>query len=516
MRADKCCTCYFRFFPRSFGGKLFSTDFTALSKEEQDARLPMIKVSKHFQCWEHVDGSLVNVAEGLELYENVLNTYEASQVASLITELQSSGRRGEFGGKTFVVEKRMNGSSKEVIQFGDNNKGSGELLDPMPLVFNSLIDRLILWHILPASKRPDYCSIEVLEEGEDCPPFLSYQHVDQYFCCLFLMAESTIVFGHKLPLDGGDHKSRFKLLLPSGSALVIQGNSAEAASRAVIPSPGKRIMVTFAKLLSGKVMDMLSSGGKIPSTHPAPPNSVLPSSAAAAWPPVGLPGGGSPGVHGLVPAMMKHIGMANASGVLPIPPPLRPFAHGPHPIPQHLVTAPGNVPVVVPGGPARTFPPMGVLSPAGWPAVPPRAPPRPPNLGTGVFFPSSGSGGSGNVGRPLQMQPGVVMMSPLLQKSEPLVPFAPIPVSELQSNRTQRPAGAIEQGDHLVERGDSLGSWHPSAGSGGEPILPRKATRKESAHPGLKPGVNGNSIVKEEQQQRGFHHRPNKAGGSKN
>ncbi|MCO5591791.1 hypothetical protein L7F22_045783 [Adiantum nelumboides] len=42
----------------SFGGKLFSTDFTALSKEEQDARLPMIKVSKHFQCWEHVDGNL--------------------------------------------------------------------------------------------------------------------------------------------------------------------------------------------------------------------------------------------------------------------------------------------------------------------------------------------------------------------------------------------------------------------------------------------------------------------------
>ncbi|MCO5563918.1 hypothetical protein L7F22_017570 [Adiantum nelumboides] len=90
-------TCSFCNYYGSFGGKLFSTDFTALSKEEQDARLPMIKVSKHFQCWEHVDGNLVNVAEGLELYENVLNTYEASQVASLITELQSSGRRGEFG-----------------------------------------------------------------------------------------------------------------------------------------------------------------------------------------------------------------------------------------------------------------------------------------------------------------------------------------------------------------------------------------------------------------------------------
>ncbi|MCO5563919.1 hypothetical protein L7F22_017571 [Adiantum nelumboides] len=421
-----------------------------------------------------------------------------------------------LSGKTFLAEKRMTGSAKEVIQFGtDNNKGSGELLDPMPLVFNSLIDRLILWHILPASKRPDYCSIEVLEEGEDCPPFLSYQHVDQYFCCLFLMAESTIVFGHKLALDGGDHKSRFKLLLPSGSALVIQGNSAEIAGRAVVPSPGKRIMVTFAKLLSGKVMDVLSSGGKIPSMHPVPLNSVLPSSAAALWPPVGLPGGGAPGVHGLVPAMMKHIGIANASGVLPMPPPLRPFSHGPHPIPQHLVTAPGNVPAVVPGGPARTFPPMGVLSPAGWPAVPPRAPPRPPNSGTGVFFPSSGSSGGGNVGRPLQMHPGMVMMSPLLQKAEPLVPFPPVPASELQPNRTQRPAAATEQGDHLLERGDSLGSWHQSSGSGGEPILPRKATRKESAHAGLKPVVNGNSIIKEEQQQRGFY-RSNKAGGNKN
>lgn len=507
--------------PGSFGGKLFSTDFTALSKEEQDARLPMIKVSKHFQCWEHVEGSLVNVAEGLELYENVLNTYEASQVATLITEMQSAGRRGELGGKSFVIEKRSTGSTKEVIQFGmeDNNKNTGELLDPMPLVFNSLIDRLVLWHILPANKRPDYCSIEVLEEGEDCPPFLSYQHVDQYFCCLFLMAESTIVFGHKLALDGGDHKSRFKLLLPSGSTLVIQGNSAEIASRAVVPSPGKRIMVTFAKLHGGKVMDTLPSGGNLPQVHPLPANSVLASTvAAAAWPPVGLPGVGAPGVHGLVPAMMKHIGMANASGVLPIPPPLRPFSHGPHPIPQHLVTAPGNVQGVVPSGPARTFPPMGVLSPAGWPAIPPRAPPRPPNSGTGVFFPSSGSGGGGNVGRPLQMQSGVVMMSPLLQKSEPLVAFAPVPASELQPNRAPRPATtASEQGDYLVERGDSYASWHPSSGAGGgEPIISRKGTRKDSVHTGLKPGVNGSTIIKEEQQPpRGFH-RSNKAGGGKN
>lgn len=498
--------------PGSYGGKLFSTDFTALSKEEQDARLPMIKVSKHFQCWEHVEGNLVNVVEGLELYENVLNSYEASQVAYLITEMQAAGRRGELGGKNFVVEKRMTGSAKEMIQFGtENSKSSGELMEPMPLVFNSLIDRLVLWHILPASKRPDYCSIEVLEEGEDCPPFLNYQHVDQYFCCLFLMAESTLVLGHNLTVDGGDYKSRFKLLLPSGSALVIQGNSAEVASRAVVSSPGKRIVVTFAKLVSSKGTDVLPSGGKF--LHPAPLTST-----AAVWPPVALPGG-VPGVHGIVPAMMKQFGMANASGVLPIPP-VRPFSHAPHHIPQHLVTAPGSMQGVIPAGPARTFPPMGVLSPGGWAAVPPRAPPRPPNTGTGVFFPSSGSPG-GNTGRPLgvsQMQAGVIMVSPLLQKSEPLVAHAP-PTTEApnfshQASRNQRPSPSHEMGDHLVERAESYAPWHPSSGSSSEPVIPRKATRKESSL--NKAGANGNnSNIKDEQQQRGFH-RSNKTGGGKN
>ncbi|KAH7315872.1 hypothetical protein KP509_21G068900 [Ceratopteris richardii] len=46
--------------PGTFGGKLFNADFTTLSREDQDARLPMIKVSKHFQCWEQAEGNLVS------------------------------------------------------------------------------------------------------------------------------------------------------------------------------------------------------------------------------------------------------------------------------------------------------------------------------------------------------------------------------------------------------------------------------------------------------------------------
>lgn len=515
--------------PGSYGGKIFSTDFTVLSNEEQDARLPMIKVSKHFQCWEHIEGILVNVVEGLELYENVLNNYEASQVAHLITEMQAAGRRGELGGKTFAAEKRVSGSPKETIQFGtENNKSSGERMQPMPVVFNSLIDRLILWHILPASRRPDYCCIEVLEEGEVGPPFLNYKHVDQYFCCLFLMAESTLVLGHNLTVGGGDYKSRFKLLLPPGSALVIQGNSATVASRAVVASPAKRIVVTFAKLISSKVADGLPSGTKF--ANPVlPSNSVLTSAAASAWPPMALPVGGVPAcAHGMVPAMMKQFGMANASGVLPIPP-VRPFSHAPpHHIPQHLVTAaPGSLQGVVPAGPVRPFQPMGVLSSSGWSAIPPRAPPpRPLNTGTGVFFPSSGSPGSGsNVGRPpmsaAQMQAGgVIMVSPLLPKSEPLVAYAP-PTTEtmtfsLQASRNPRSSPSSEVGDHTADRAESYAPWHSSPGSSSEPVVPKKGSRKDSSF--NKAGANGNtSNTKDEQQQRGGIHRPNnKAGGGKN
>ncbi|KAH7292350.1 hypothetical protein KP509_29G063600 [Ceratopteris richardii] len=469
--------------PGSSSGKLFSTDFTTLSKQEQDARLPMIKVSKHFQCWEPVEGSLVNVAEGLELYENVLNTHEASQVAALISELQSAGKRGELD------EDRM---------------------DSMPLVFSSLIDRLILWQILPPSKRPNYCSIEVLEEGEDCLPYLSYQHVDQYFCCLFLMAESTIVFGHKLLSDGGDHKSHFRLLLPSGSVLVVQGNSAGIANRTIIPSPRKRIMVTFTKLLHNKATNVIQSCGPFTLEQLSMPNSLFTSTSAVAapvWPPIGLPGG-RPGVQGSMPAMMKHISIARPSGMLPMPS-FRPVPRVPHPIPQHLVT-PGNMQGIVPTGTARMVPPV-VFSPAGWQPVPSQVPPRLPNTGTGVFFPSSASDGGSNVGRS-QTESGIVTLSPPSAKSETFVASSSaVFSSERQQNTSPKSTTSMVQDEKVKEKGDP--SAFASSKAGNETSAVRKNT-KESAHADLKLVANSNTTIKEDQQHRAFHI-SNKASGSK-
>lgn len=412
--------------PMPIIGKNSNIEFNLPSKEEEAARFSMVKVSKQFQYWEQADGNTINVVEGLELYENVLNNIETSQLASLVTDLQAEGRQGEMGGQTFITDNDPGaGRLKQTIQLGHafsptlGNKGhQGGSVEPMPQVFQSLIDRLVRWHVLPANKRLDCCTINILEEGDHSAPHKHYPNLERYFCCLSLLSECTLVLGQNISMEQqSDCKGRFRITLNPGSALILQGNSVDIASRAILASPGKRIMVTFGKALStSKASNANLLGSNFALTTPTTVVTI------PAWSPAGQQGfGGTSGSgKGLVPTVIKQHGMATAPGVLPAPY-VRSSAHVPQQIHQHLATPNAAQPLFTnPTGPAGSYPTVGVMG-QGWSAVP--QPSRPPSTGTGVFFPSSGSssGASQPMGA-LQAQTGLILL-PNPHKSDSLVAF---------------------------------------------------------------------------------------------
>ncbi|GAB2279926.1 hypothetical protein Dimus_014561 [Dionaea muscipula] len=53
-----------------------------------------------FSAVENYDGKLVDVAEGLNLYDKLLNEPEVSKLISLINDLRAAGKRGQFSGKS--------------------------------------------------------------------------------------------------------------------------------------------------------------------------------------------------------------------------------------------------------------------------------------------------------------------------------------------------------------------------------------------------------------------------------
>ncbi|KAI4357448.1 hypothetical protein L6164_001396 [Bauhinia variegata] len=76
--------------------------------------------TKAFVGNEMFDGKMVNVVEGLKLYEDLINGAEVSKLVALVNDLRAAGKRGQFqGGQTYVALKRpTKGHGREMIQLG--------------------------------------------------------------------------------------------------------------------------------------------------------------------------------------------------------------------------------------------------------------------------------------------------------------------------------------------------------------------------------------------------------------
>ncbi|XVE74564.1 hypothetical protein DITRI_Ditri12bG0027200 [Diplodiscus trichospermus] len=350
--------------------------------QSQNEKQNLATGPKTFVGNEMFDGKMVNVVDGLKLYEELLDKKEVSNLVSLVNDLRAAGRRGQFQGLTYVASKKpMKGHGREMIQLGlpiadaplDDENASGTSKDrrveAIPALLQDAIERLVDLQIITA--KPDSCIIDVYNEGDHSQPRMWAPWFGKPICLLFL-TECDITFGRVIAVDHpGDFRGSLKLSLAPGSLLVMQGKSADFAKHALPSVRKQRILLTFTKYQPKK---SVTDNQRLPSSV----------SQSSQW---GLPPSRSPN-HFRHSGGPKHYAGMPTTGVLPAPP-IRPQISPSNGV-QSLFVPP-------PVAPAIPFPAPVPIPPAstGWPAAPPRhPPPRLPVPGTGVFLPPSGSGNS--------------------------------------------------------------------------------------------------------------------------
>ncbi|CAA0811525.1 hydroxyproline-rich glycoprotein family protein [Striga hermonthica] len=138
----------------------------------------IIKVSpRTFVANEICEGKLVNVAEGMKLYDDLFEDSEISKLSTLVKWLRASGKRGHLKGQAFTTLRRpMRGRGREIIQFGvpiadanpDNEEASVTSRDiktePIPELLQDIIQRLLAEQVV--SVKPDSVIIDVFNESQ--------------------------------------------------------------------------------------------------------------------------------------------------------------------------------------------------------------------------------------------------------------------------------------------------------------------------------------------------------------
>ncbi|KAA3453303.1 2OG-FeII_Oxy_2 domain-containing protein [Gossypium australe] len=319
---------------------------------------------KTFVGNEMFDGNMVNVVDGLKLYEKLFDEKEVSDLVSL----------------TYVASKKpMKGHGREMIQLGlpiadaplDDEtaaRTSKGIIEAIPSLLQDAIERLVDLQVITA--KPDSCIIDVYNEGDHSPPRMWPPWFGNPTFVLFL-TECDITFGRVIGVDHpGDFKGSLKLSLSPGSLLVMEGKSADFAKHA-LPSVRKhRMLVTFTKYQPKKSV----------ADNQRPPSPSV--SQSSQW---GPPSSRSPN-HFRHSAGPKHFAAIPTTGVLPAAA-IRPQ------IPPANVVQPLFVPA-----PAIPFPAPVPIPPGstGWSAAAGQRhfPPHLPIPGTGVFLPPPGSNSS--------------------------------------------------------------------------------------------------------------------------
>ncbi|XP_008789249.2 RNA demethylase ALKBH10B-like [Phoenix dactylifera] len=408
----------------------------------QDEKQQPIANPKVFVSNEMYDGKMVNVVEGLKLYEELFDHMDITKLGSLANDLRAAGHRGEFQGQTFVVSKRpVKGHGREMIQLGlpiiegsledENSAGTSRdwKVEAVPSLLQDILDCIVLKVL---TVKPDYCIIDFFNEGDHSHPHMWPPWYGRPVCSLFL-TECDIVFGQVVGGDRGDYRGSLKLSLSAGSLLVMQGKSADLAKHAIPSLCKQRVLLTFGKSQPKKTFP--SEGMHFPSSGAPPPSHWVTSSGR---PP-------------------KHYGVNPTSGVLPAPAICH--QHLPSNGIQQLFIAPAPVPPAAVPYPAP-LPPAS----AGWTVAAPQmhTSPRFPIPGTGVFLPPPGS----DQPPPSSHQLSVVPIH--TETSTPLLAcLAPENENEVEKPNCNSSASPKKITDGVGPRMECNGSLTVGAGVGG-------------------------------------------------
>lgn len=351
---------------------------------KQDGNQELVPIPKILVANETSDGKMVNVVEGLKLFEEIFDGSEITKLISLTNDMRTAGRRGDFPGQTLVLSKRpMKGHGREMIQLGlpisegpmedENLAGASRerKVEPIPKLLQDAFDHLVQLHVLSAC--PDFCVIDFFNEGDHSQPHLWPSWYGRPVCSLFL-TECDMVFGRAIVADPrGEYRGSLKLSLKIGSLLIMQGKSLDLARHAIPSVRKQRIILTFGKYNPKR--PYLPENSRI---------TMTPVTAHASW----SPPSGRPSVARHSPGL-KHYGVVPATGVL----------HATPVRPQHISPSNGIQPIFIPPAPVSPaslpYPSPSQVPPVspGWSLVAPSMHPGPrlPVPGTGVFLPPPGS-----------------------------------------------------------------------------------------------------------------------------
>ncbi|XP_034922091.1 RNA demethylase ALKBH10B isoform X1 [Populus alba] len=339
---------------------------------------------KTFVAEEKIDGQMVNVVDGLKLYENLLDSSEVSKLVSLVNELRATGRRGQCqAGQTYILSKRpMKGHGREMIQLGlpiadapaedENATGTSKerRVESIPALLQDVIEHFVAMQVM--TMKPDSCIIDIYNEGDHSQPHMWPPWFGKPVSVLFL-TECELTFGKVIDtLHHGDYKGSLKLSVAPGSFLVMQGKSSDLAKHAIPVIRKQRMLVTFTKSQPKKLTS--NDGPRLPSHTGAP---------SSHW---GPPPSRSP--NHLRHHVPKHYAAIPTTGVLLVPP-IRPQIPPPNGVQPLFMTTPVAAPMPFPA--PVPIPPVST----GWPTSSPRHPSARlpvPIPGTGVFLPPPGSG----------------------------------------------------------------------------------------------------------------------------
>ncbi|KAE8710122.1 Hydroxyproline-rich glycoprotein family protein, putative isoform 2 [Hibiscus syriacus] len=309
---------------------------------------------KTFVCNEMFDGKMVNVVDGLKLYDELFDEKDVSNLVSLL-EGSNFQKLHLFLGSFYLTDSVALSPLPE------------RRIEAIPSLLQDAIERLVDLQVI--TSKPDSCIIDVYNEWDHSPPHMLPHWYAKPVCIMFL-TECDITFGRVIAFDQpGDFRGSLKLSLAPGSLLLMQGKSSDCAKHALPSLRKQRVLVTFTKY---QPMKFMTDNQRLPSPSvsqsskwgPPPsrsPNHFLPSVGAKPY--TAMP------TTVVLPATPNHPQIPPPNGVQPlfVPAPISPAMpfHAPVPIP------PGST---------------------GWPGAPPRhPPPRLPIPGTGVFLPPPGS-----------------------------------------------------------------------------------------------------------------------------
>ncbi|KAM0902341.1 hypothetical protein ACQ4PT_019379 [Festuca glaucescens] len=302
--------------------------------EDCIARPERIKIQKGFMAKESVKGHMVNVVKGLKIYEDVFTTSELVKVADFINGIRQAGRNGELSGETFIFfNKQIKGNKREIIQLGvplfqHTTEESNCHIEPIPVVLQAVIDHLVLWRLIPESRKPNSVIINFFDEDEHSQPYFKPPHLDNPISTL-LLSETSMAFGRSLVTDNnGNYKGPLTLSLKHGSLLVMRGNSADMARHVVCPSSNRRVSITFVRVRPSTPVDL----SPLPSPTKAMTLWQPPPTAASA----GMqkqPHGGNGAIIGYGPAPQAMLapawGMAVRAAPMMMVAPARPMVMAP-------------------------------------------------------------------------------------------------------------------------------------------------------------------------------------------